>query len=133
MSEMLPDPPEVTFTAWLENLRVDLAETVGGVLVRGARPVAVGVTVGGTKYVTTSPGAMIGYALTNESEADDVTVRVLFHDGNGSDADVIMKVSLAPGESARDWFGPGGISLQAGLYVDYDGPISGSVFMRGAE
>lgn len=133
MSEFVPEGPESPNVQWLENLRIDVAETVSGVLLRGARPVPVGITEGGTKYVTNSPGAMVGFALTNEANDTTTTVRVLFHDGKGADADVILKVSLAPGESCRDWFGPGGINLVSGLYVDYDGPISGSVFLRGAE
>lgn len=127
-----PDNPTAAFIKWGVELERQLAQSVAGVLVRGARPVAVGITEGATKHVTSSPGAMVGFALTNESTDDGVTVRVLFHDGRDDQADVIMKVSLAPGESARDWFFPG-VNLQDGLFVDYDGPISGSVFMRGAD
>ncbi|MBB3043929.1 hypothetical protein [Nocardioides soli] len=127
-----PDDRDTQLIKWGVELERALGESVGGVLLRGARPVAVGITEGATKRVATSPSAMVGFALTNESDEGDVTVRVLFYDGGNDDADVIMKVALAPGESARDWFFPG-INLQHGLFVDYDGPISGSVFMRGSD
>lgn len=127
-----PDEREVQTIKWGLELQRMVAESFEGVMLRGARPVPVGITEGATQRVSSSPSAMVGFAITNESEIADVTVRVLFHDGRDANADVIMKIALAPGESTRDWFHPG-INLQNGLFVDYDGPISGSVFMRGAE
>lgn len=132
--ELLPEPPEARFTRWLENLQVDLAESVGGVVLRGARPVAVGVTNGATRKPTTSPGALVGFSLRNRSEADDAIATVLYHDGGDDQADVILEVTLQPGESARDWFGPGGINLAHGLFMSIDGgEVSGSVYLRGVE
>jgi len=126
------DPAHVVFTEWLENLRVDLSQTVSGIALKGARPVPVGATPGATANVTRSPGALVGYAIRNLSTADNATVRVLFRDGD-EDGDVILPLVLAPGESARDWFGPGGISLFEGLFMDIDGDVEGSVYLRGVE
>ncbi len=140
MSEMVtPDGADAVFVQWLENLRVDLAESVGGIVLRGARPVAIGVTSGATRRPTQSPGALVGYAIRNRDTVSAVTVSVLFHDGHDENADVILTVTLAPGESVRDWFGPGGINLSTGLFITYvddlgnPGDIDGSVFLRGAE
>lgn len=126
--------PQIDYTKWLAELRTDLSESVAGVVLRGARPVPVGITQGGTKRPTTVSGALVGFALRNRSSSTTTNVVVYFYDGAGPDSDVILTVTLAPGESARDWFGPGGIHLGArGLYVEADGPIDGSVFLRGAE
>lgn len=134
MPELLPDPTtQIQFTQWLESLRVDLAESVNGVALRGARAVAVGSTQGATRKPTTVAGALVGFSLRNLSEADDATVRVLFHDGSDENADVVLSVSLQPGESVRDWFGPGGINLVNGLFMNIDGDVEGSVYMRGVE
>lgn len=130
----MSDTPEgVDYTRWLEQLRVDMAESVNGVVLRGARPVAVGITQGATKHATTAAGALVGFALRNRSEAEEVTVTVYLRDGWDANGDVIMAITLAPGESVRDWFGPGGINIREGLYVDADGPIDGSVFLRGVQ
>lgn len=139
MSQMVPEPPEVVFTRWLENLRVDLAQTVGGVLLRGARPVPVGDTSGATKRPLNAPGALVGYGLTNRDTVSNVNVKIYFRDGKDEDADVILSVTLAPGESVRDWFGPGGIHLSHGLFIDYvkdddsPGELEGSVWLRGVD
>jgi hypothetical protein len=125
---------QVEFTRLIAELRTQMAETVSGVVLRGARPVAVGITRGATKRPTTSAGALIGFALRNVSDITDANVTVYFHDGPDAGADVILAVSLAPGESARDWFAPGGIHLgDQGLYVEADGDIDGSVFLRGLD
>ena len=124
---------QVEYTRWLMQLRADMAETISGELVRGARPVPVGSTPGATMRPTTSSGALVGYAIRNLSSSEGATVLVLFRDG-GPDGDVILPLALAPGESARDWFGPGGIHLgSGGLYMDINGTVDGSVYLRGAQ
>lgn len=130
---LLPEPDEVKYTRWLENLRADMAESVNGVMLRAARPVPIGVTGGATKRPLTSPGALVGYAIRNLSEEDEATVRVLFHDGFDANGDVILPLTLLPGESARDWFGPGGINLSYGLFVEIEGSVEGAVYLRGVE
>lgn len=133
MSEMTPVPEQqIDYVQWIENLRVDLAESVGGVILRGARPVSVGMSAAGTTKPTSSAGALVGYAIRNMSTEDDATVRVLFYDGDVNGG-VILPLTLAPGESARDWFGPGGINLRDGLFLDIDGAVEGSVYLRGVE
>lgn len=135
---MEPRPsPELTgavdFVQWLEALRVSVSESVGGTALRGARPIPIGSTPGATSRPTTSAGALVGYAIRNLSTTEGAQVLVLFRDG-GPDGDVILPLALAPGESARDWFGPGGIHLgDAGLYMDITGSVDGSVFLRGVE
>lgn len=127
-----PNTP-VDMLKWLEELRVSVSESVGGMALRGARPIAIGGTTGATKRPTTSAGALVGYAIRNLSTSEGAQVLVLFREG-GPDGDVILPLALAPGESARDWFGPGGIHLgDGGLYMDITGNVDGSVFLRGVE
>lgn len=131
---MITDPTTgIDLLQWLEELRVSVSESVGGTALRGARPIPVGRTSGATRRPTTSAGALVGYAIRNLSDSAGAKVLILFRDG-GPDGDVILPLALAPGESARDWFGPGGIHLgDAGLYMDIDGDVDGSVYLRGAE
>lgn len=120
---------QIEFTRWLEQLRVTMTETVGGVLLRGARPVAVG--TGGTARPTTSAAALIGFAIRETTGAAGATVLLREHDAAG---DVIVPIKLGNGECRSEWFGPGGINVQAGLYVDVvAGAIDGSVFLRGTD
>lgn len=117
---------------WLAQLETDLAETVGGTLLRGARAVPVGLAAGATTRPTTAPGALVGYGIRNLSDVAAATV--LLRDGSDAAGDLVMPLELAPGESARDWFGPGGIGLSQGLYVDVAaGSVDGAVYLRGAE
>ncbi|MCW2498134.1 hypothetical protein [Jatrophihabitans sp.] len=103
--------------------------SLGGVLLRGARFVAVG--VGGTLKPTTASGTLMGYALLNTGGAT-TTVRFRDQDDQG---DTLLVLTLAAGESVRDWFGPGGISIQSGLYVDLedDATVEGSVYLRAGD
>lgn len=130
MTDQTPESAEaqIAFTRWLMQLRTDVAETVNGVLLHGARPVPVG--AGGTQRPTTSAGSLIGYGLRNLS--DSVSADVLFIDPET--AAVILPLALSPGESVRDWFGPGGIHLgSSGLVIEVTGDVDGAVYLRGAQ
>lgn len=121
----------INFTEWLEKLRANVAQTVDGVVLRGARTVQVGSSTNGTPKATTSPSSLVGFALRNTSAV--VSAEVLLRDGD-ADGDIVIPLTLAPSESVRDWFGPGGINLTHGLYVDVSaGAIDGAVFLRGVE
>lgn len=123
------------FTAWLAQLRVDLAESVGGVMLRGARVVQIG-TPDGNGFATARPllgaGSLVGYAIRNASATDPASV--VLRDGRDGDGDLVVPLELAAGESARDWFGPGGLNLSAGLFVDVvAGVVDGAVYLRGSD
>lgn len=132
MSEQLPEGAnaQVMFTQWLESLRVMVMESAGGVVLRGARAVQVG--TGGTRRPTTTPAALAGFALRETSGAAPAVV--VLRDGSDATGDPTIPITLAPGESVREWFGPGGVNLVYGLYVDVvSGAVDGSVFLRGAQ
>lgn len=122
------------FSRFAAELRTSVAETVAGISLKGARPVAVGITSGATTRPTTSSGAIVGFALRNRSSSTTTNVTVYLYDGADANADVLMAISLAPGESVRDWFGPAGIHIgDRGLFVQADGNFDGSIFVRGVE
>lgn len=120
------------FVKWGAQLRADLSQSVNGVLLRGARAVPVGSSASATKNATNNAGALVGFALRNTSAS--VSAVVLLRDGTTADAPVVVPITLAPDESIRDWFGPSGVNLSFGLYVDVTaGAVDGTVFLRGAE
>ena len=137
MSDQPPEQP-VQFTEWLENLRVDVAESLNGVILRGARYVTVGTAglgTGATQKPASAPGSLAGFAFRNLDLTSGVNTHVIIRDGKNGET--ILTVALVNGESARDWFGPGGISFQHGLWLDFVredagvAAVEGSVFLRG--
>lgn len=118
----------VMYAEWLETLRTQVIESVNGVALRGARPVPVGA---GVTRLTTSPTSLVGFALRNPGA---VAATLLLRDGFDATGDVIVPVTLQPGESVRDWFGPAGVNLSIGLFADLTaGAVDGAVFLRGAQ
>lgn len=128
-----PDEKQVQVLQWGAELQRDLAQTMGGVLLRGARPVPVGLSRDATKRPATSPGnALMGFAIKNLSPTSPCTVT--FIDGEDEDGDVVLEVELSPSESASEWFGFSGVSLRQGLfYLDPSNQTKGSVFLRGSD
>lgn len=125
---------------WIEQLveRVELAfaeleqayrTTNGTVRDRGARPVPV--EAGKRVRLATGGGTLSGFALR---ETGGAAALVNLRDGADASADVVMPISFAAGESVRDWFGPNGISLYYGLFMEVvSGAVEGSVFLGGVE
>lgn len=73
-----------------------------------------------------SPGQVVGYSIRETAGARAV-VRII--DGAAGDSTrLLLTISLAAGESARDWFRPDGIPFNTGLYIEVvSGQIEGSV------
>jgi hypothetical protein len=122
----------VEFTRWLSEMQTSVAESVGGVLLRGAR--AVPVDSIRTKP-TFSPCALVGYSLI----ATEVTVggvRLRDRDRNIiAVADLSNNPALnGQSGSASAWFGPGGINVpDGGLILDADIDFEGVVYLRGTD
>lgn len=117
----------IDYTEWLENLRAQVIESVNGVALRGARPVL----VGNAGRLATSPTSIVGFALRETSGVASATV--VLRDGFDAGGDPILPITLAPGESVRDWFGPAGVNLSIGLYVTVTGAVDGSIWLRGTQ
>jgi hypothetical protein len=115
----------IDYVRWTSQLRAELAATLGGVLLRGARAIQVGVSPG-TKRPLTAPGTLLGYSLRN---IDAGASTVLLRDGCDAGGLLLLPVPLAIGAFDVRWFGPGGINVSAGLFADITGTVDGCVFV----
>jgi hypothetical protein len=71
---------------------------------------------------------LLGYSFSEEAGA---AAKIILRDGNGTSGRVLAIISLAAGESARDWFGPDGIQVNTGIYVDRTAGTSlGAIYHR---
>lgn len=124
------DTEEVDYVRWLQQMQTDLAESLNGVLLRGARPVQIGTAAGATNRPTSSGGRLVGWSIRETTGTTPAVLR--FYDGRGSDAPLVAVANLAGGGSATHWLGSG-ISLTEGLYVDITGAIEGAAYLGAAE
>lgn len=102
-----------------------LGRTMDAVKVHGAEYRSL--VANGTTTVTGSSCRLIGWALAETTGTGTATVTL--HDGATSDGQTVAVITLAANESARDYFGPGGISLPYGLYASVTGSVAGSLFL----
>lgn len=127
------------FSRFMTEFRTAVSETLNGVHISAgrARPVPVGINgLGATKRPTTSAGAIMGFSFTNYDTSTTANITIYLYDGPDNNAPKLFEVTLAPGESTRDWF-EGGIHIgDQGLYVTATGgnagTFSGMVFLSGA-
>jgi hypothetical protein len=137
-----PVPPEegtkeIDYVRWLQQMQTDLTETLGGVLLRGARPVQIGSADGATTRPATSAGRLVGWSLRVSTLATDPGV-VQLRDGADANGSVIAVIIIPPGRSEQHWMAPGGISFQNGLFAEILSGAGlsvpqGAVFLGGAE
>lgn len=132
-----PEPekstPEIEYVRWLQQMQTDLTATLGGVMLRGARPVQIGTAQGGTLRPSTSPGRLVGWSVRIPALGALPGVLKL-HDGQDANGDVIAVINLPPGGSDTKHFGGGGISFQYGLFVEIvtggvETAIEGAVYL----
>lgn len=129
--------PEIDYVRWAMQMQTDMAETLGGVLLRAARPVQIGSAPGATTRAATTPGRLVGWSLRVSTLATDPAV-VQLRDGIDVNGDLIAAIIVPPGRDAQQWMAPGGISFQNGLFVDILSGAGlstpqGSIFLGGAE
>lgn len=111
-------------------LQTSFAETVNGVVVRAAR--AVQLEPSGNGRLTTAAGRLVGFALRETSGAASAVV--VIRDGADATGAVLAPVTLGPGESVRDWFGPAGVNIAAGCFVHIvSGAVEGAVYLGGPQ
>ena len=142
------ETPELELMRVIQQLQANLADSVNGVTLRGALPVPVGGPVGGANNGATlrplanGAGRLVGWSIRESSLVGPVLVR--FFDGPDANGRLIDAVPLAsgaaaaPGSTSRVWYGPGGLSLTAGLFIQLTaldgvsaavGAIEGDVFL----
>lgn len=125
---------EVDLIRWASQMRADVAESVGGVMLRAAR--AVPLTVLPT-IVSASPGRLVGWSVRETVGTNPYVLR--FHNGDNSGADLCAMVTGGAGTADSKWFGPGGISFTEGLYVEIvtgaglSTAVEGVVFLGAAD
>lgn len=130
-------PEEVDFVRWFSMLQGNLAETLGGVLLRAARPVQVGVAANAQNLASTSAGRLVGWSLRESTGTAPGVVRIW--DGRDNQGALLACVNLGQGASETQWMAPGGVSFQHGLYVEIisggglSDDVEGAVFLGGAE
>lgn len=79
-----------------------------------------------SQMLESGEGNLAGFSLRETSEVSDAVVTI--HDGIDSGAAVLMEITLAPGESTREWYMPVGIFYRYGLYFNITGSVRGNVF-----
>jgi hypothetical protein len=72
--------------------------------------------------VTTGQAILMGLTVAETTGIAGAVVRI--RDGTSAAGGVVEVVRLAPGESARDWYGPQGRRITNGIYLEV---VSGSV------
>lgn len=117
-------PPEVDFMRFLTGLRAELAHSLGGVLLRGARPVPIGISAEATPYVSTSAGRLVGWSVTETTGAGTASVKL--YDGNGGL--LIASLPLTAGQSRTDSLTPG-LGVVRGIYAVVTGSVEGTVWV----
>jgi hypothetical protein len=134
LRELLLDVLRVSQQRYEED-QVRLAQTVGGVMLRGANavPVGLGGALGtGTLRPITSAATLMGWHLKESTGGAPATVNL--HDGGDAGAPQILQVGVAAGATDSQWFGPGGVSLSEGLFLEIvTGALVGAVFLRGSD
>lgn len=121
---------EVLLEHFLEQLTAELATSTGTVRDTGARAVAL--RPGASSQPTSSPGALVGFSLVESTGG--ASAQLVLRDGTDSTGAVLAIVTLGPGESVRDWFGPSGVGFGRGVFVDpVAGQVDGAVYLRAVE
>jgi hypothetical protein len=74
------------------------------------------------------PTRVLGWSFSEEAGA---AAKLILRDGNGTSGRYVATVTLAANESNREWFGPDGIQVNVGIYVDrISGTTLGGVYHR---
>jgi hypothetical protein len=126
---------EIRMVRWLEQMRADVAESIGGVMLRGARPVPLTVL---PTVLSGSPGRLVGWSLRVPVFSSNPGV-VKLRDGRNADGDLIAVINLPAASSVTEWMAPGGVSFSNGLYVEIatgaglETGIEGAVFLGAAD
>ena len=121
--DMLDELREILH-AWLDALHADLT-TRNADETAGARTVP----VHGAWVASSVSNVVAGYAVRETTGAAAATV--ILRNGTDATGEEIVPVTLAAGESVRDWFGARGPSFDQGVFVDVvTGDIAGAIFLR---
>jgi hypothetical protein len=107
------EPREVDVVRWLSQMQADVVESVGGIMLRAARPMLLSVL---PTQLSGSPGRLVGWSVRETIGTNPYVIR--FHNGDSAAADLVAMITGGAGTADNKWFGPGGISFTEGLYVE---------------
>jgi len=144
------DSPEIESWRLLSGLMADLADSVNGLTLRGARAVPVGTAPGGTlrPLAAGAAGRLVGYSLRESSGTAGVLVRIFDgHDANGTLLATIPLAAATVAVNGPEWdlstLPGGGVSITDGLVLVLSDPLNvnaaatgtveGSVWIGAAE
>lgn len=115
----------------LDSIAAQLQPSRNAVPLSGAEYRSMVASGGAGVRVMSSAGRIAGFSVRETTGAAPALVKL--HDGFDLNGDLVMTISLAAGESARDWFWPGGISCTYGLFVEVaSGTIEGVAYLSQA-
>lgn len=107
------EPREIDVIRWLSQMQADVVESVGGIMLRSARPVPLTVL---PTQVSGSPGRLVGWSFRETVGTNPYVIR--FHNGPDAAADLVAMITGSAGTADNKFFGPGGVSFTEGLYVE---------------
>lgn len=125
---------EINVARWLSQMRADMAETLGGIMLRSARAVPLTVV---PSLLSGSPGRLVGWSLHETTGANPWLVKL--HNGTDSGAEVVAIAGGGGGTVDTKVFSAGGISFTEGLYLEVvtgaglSGAIEGAIYLGAAD
>jgi hypothetical protein len=124
---------EIDVARWIAQMRADLAETLGGIMLRGARPVSLTVL---PTLLSGSPGRLVGWSLHETGGTNPFVIR--FRNGGDSAQPLIACTTAAASGVDTRWF-TSGISFTEGLFIELvtggslSTSVEGTVYIGAAE
>lgn len=118
---------EIEFVRWAAQLQADLAASLGGVMLRGALPIAIGSAPGGSTRPLSSPGRVVGWSLLETSGTAAATVTLW--DGREAGSRPLAYLHVGAGLADTQWLGGGGISVTDALLIDISGAVAGVLYL----
>lgn len=120
-----PASPLEQLLGALARIETALAPTDRGVEIKGARVVAINTN---QPRISVSGGRLIGFSFRETT--DTARAVVVLRAGQDNTGDEIAGITLAAGESDREWFGEAGLNIgPEGLYIDVlSGSVAGAIY-----
>ena len=118
----------VLFTEQVAHLQAATAKSVSGNALVAAEPVPLVGSPVASQVIRMNTCRLVGYAIreTTGVATAKLNLRLEFRPGG----QILVPINLAANESAREWWGPTGLSFIDGMYLEIvSGSIEGAVFL----
>lgn len=98
---------EMDYLKWLLSMQTDVAETLNGVLLKGARPAPFGVVDSslGVVRLTSSAGRLVGWSLREFGGVNPAVIRL--RDSRDTSGTIVSVITLAANGAQNQWIHPG--------------------------